>query len=121
MILDEGFDEAFPLFCARTLSSFSYPPGNLLAARMHAYYLREALDFLTTTAVEQSNGIIRLGEEIAAANAYAERMGLSMGEPMEASLAIGWACYQAVLERGEDFCRLFISNWCRFYSDGESL
>lgn len=114
-VQEEGFDESFALFCAGTYSSYEYPPANLAPASMHAFYLREALEYLTASPVDEPS--FPLPEDVlAAASRYAFEKRLSTGGPRQMSRALGWACYQACLRGlGEDFCRLFISSWCRYY------
>ena len=44
-ILEKGFDESFAEYCATTFSSYTYPDGNLAAARMHALALRAYIQY----------------------------------------------------------------------------
>ena len=75
----------------------------------------EALDRLTSFPIEGPS--FPLPEDVLeAASCYASLKGFSPDSPRQMSWALGWACYQACLrEEGEDFCRLFISSWCRYY------
>ena len=45
---EKGFDDSFARFCAHVFSSYEYPEENLAAARMHALYLRLALESLSS-------------------------------------------------------------------------
>lgn len=114
-VQEEGFDDCFADFCGWTYSLYEYPPENFAPASMHAFYLREALDRLTSFPIEEPS--FPLPEDVLeAASCYASLKGFSPDSPRQMSWALGWACYQACLrEEGEDFCRLFISSWCRYY------
>ena len=98
---ENGFDEPFALFCAKTFSSFQYPSENLAAARMHAFYLRQALEGLTDTE----------GREVLFHKAVAgDRIEMAFREVTRES-------YEAALESGRPFCEIFIENWCRYWAE----
>lgn len=101
-IRQEGFTDSFAQFCARIFSSYHYPPENLAAARMHAFYLRLAL------------------ERLVDANTREELLhGAVAGDKMEATfLEITKESYQAALESDRPFCELFVEKWCRFCAQG---
>ena len=99
-VRDEGFDEAFIRFCAETFSSHTYPAKNLAAARMHAFFLRLALDSLCNP-------------ETKAEVLSAENPGqYVVDEPETLCLQLSGECYRDALNGGEPFCELFIRKWC---------
>ena len=99
-IRNEGFDESFIHFCAKTFSSYTYPPETVAAARMHAFYLRLALDALC-----DSKSKVRI---------------LSMEHPGEGDvkspdklcLFIAGESYRAALCGESSFQEQFIRRWC---------
>lgn len=91
-IVEKGFDESFPGFCARTVSSYSYSPENLARARMHAYYLRLFIQEYTLDPFPE-----RRDEDFM-------RVGLQAAREIE----------KAEHPTGMDFCRAFVQEWCRF-------
>ena len=100
-VREKGFDEPFALFCAKTFSSFQYSPENLAVARMHAFYLRQALGRLVY------------------ANTREELLhGAVAGDKMEATfLEITKESYQAALESDRPVCELFVEKWCARFSE----
>jgi hypothetical protein len=99
-VREKGFDEPFALFCAKTFSSFEYSPENLAAARMHAFYLRQAL------------------EKLVDANTREELLhGAIAGDKIEGVLMkVTRESYQATLESGRLFCELFVEKWCASFA-----
>lgn len=99
MVQERGFDEAFAEFCAKTFSSFSYPPESLAAARMHAYYLRLFLE-------ERVNG--------------RSLSGVIPESLLGAFREAGERAIRETLSRehpsGVDCCRAFVRSWCKYYS-----
>lgn len=100
-IRQEGFTDSFAQFCARIFSSYHYLPENLAAARMHAFYLRLALERLT-----DANGREELFREAAE------------GDRTEAAfLEVIRQSYEAALESDRPFCEIFVGNWCRHWAE----
>lgn len=100
-VREKGFDEPFALFSAMIFSSFQYPAENLAAARMHAFYLRLALERLTDTE----------GREVLFHEAV-------KGDRMEAAFRdVTCESYEAALESGRPFCEIFVENWCRHWAE----
>ena len=95
-ILEKGFDGEFARFCAETFSSYTYPEENLAAARMHAFYLRVALCFLSGREVD--DGIPCL-EECRAVAEKSRRAALKGDRPVE---------------------EVFVRMWCSFLSGDHS-
>ena len=100
-ILERGFDDSFPSFCARTLSSHEYPNGNVSAARMHAFWLRVFIeDRLYGKDAKDGFGFY--------------------GELFETALEIGGQVVDWALGReettGNEFCREFVKRWCERYA-----
>ena len=104
-VRDEGFDESFIDFCAKTFSSHTYPAKNQTAARMHAYYLRLALDALCSS---ESKTEILLRES-------PEKYDVS--DPESLCLQLAAVCYRDASEYGNSFCELFIERWCSALGD----
>ena len=86
-ILEKGFDDSFPAFCASTFSSRSYPGKNVAKAKMHAFYLRLFLEEYLS-GVDYDSDYMRVGKE----------------------------AIQEVIESenptGDNFCRAFVEKWC---------
>lgn len=99
-IRQEGFTGSFTDFCAKTFSSYHYLPENLAAARMHAFYLRLAL------------------ERLVDANSREELLyGAAMGDEIEVTFRkVTRKSYQAALESGRPFCELFVEKWCASFA-----
>ena len=99
-VREKGFDEPFALFCAKTFSSFQYSPEDLAAAKMHAFYLRLAL------------------EKLVAANSREDLLpGAVAGDKIEVAFReVTRESYQAALESGLPFCELFVEKWCRYWA-----
>ena len=93
-IQKEGFDDSFASFCAKTFSSYQYPPENFSAARLHAFYLRHAIRMI-------------LSEE------HKELLFLEAVEtPVEAVLKeVTKKCLNC--PSAQAFCESFIELWCR--------
>jgi len=98
-VLEKGFDGSFAVFCAKTFSSFSYPAQNLAAARMHAHYMRMALEALSDPEMKAR---------------------LLSGAPLQAGdrwtalcLSVGAESYRSALESDRPVCELFVEGWCR--------
>lgn len=88
--LDKGFDETFAEFCARTFASYTYPPENLAAARMHSFYLKTALEILSG---KEPEGEIPLMDECRVAASRSYRIAQTENLP---------------------FCEVFVREWCAF-------
>lgn len=91
-VLEKGFEESFAAFCAKTFSSYSYPPENLAAARMHAFYLKVALGMLSGSSPEE---------------------GLPL---MDVCRQVTENSYRSALEDDRQFCEIFIENWCVYFA-----
>ena len=97
-LMEKGFDDSFVRFCGRSFSSHQYPPGNLAAAKMYAFYLRLYIGSLFS--------------------------GVT-GTPCEGIPQQMWELCREVgdssIERAESaeaFCREFVKEWCgRLSSD----
>lgn len=103
-LMRTGFDSSFASFCAKTFSSHRYPPGNLAAARMHAFYLRMALEVLTDSSTR---------EELFAA----EAKGLTRNE--EAFRLVTIESFQAALSSVRPFAELFVEKWCAVWAGAD--
>ena len=99
-IRQEGFTGSFADFCAKTFSSYHYPPENLAAARMHAFYLRMAMERLTDA---------KGREELFQGSLEGDRVEV-------AYLDITRESYRAALESGRPFCELFVEKWCASFA-----
>lgn len=100
-LLEKGFEDSFPEFCARTFASFKYPRERLAAARSYAFWLRTFLeDYL-------SEMTLNLDEE-------------PSGDVCEIAIEIGRQVIDWSLERetttGNEFCREFVKRWCERYA-----
>ena len=96
-LLEKGFEDSFPEFCARTFASFKYPPERLAAARSYAFWLRTFLeDYLSGMSLNTDSE--------------------SSGNIYEVAIEIGRQVVDWSLERetttGNDFCREFVKRWC---------
>ena len=96
-ILEKGFDQSFAEYCAATFSSYTYPEGNLAAARMHALALRAYM-------MHYVHGI--------------PLENVLPGNQAEACLNVGNSVVGAVLARADRdakaFCFDYISYWLQF-------
>lgn len=99
VILEKGFDQFFVEYCAATFSSYTYPDGNLAAARMHALALRAYLMH------------------------YMEGMPLENSIPLfmvDTCRVVGVATMTSVIERpnanAESFCKDYISGFLCYLS-----
>lgn len=92
-VLEKGFDESFAAFCARTFSSYSYPPENLAAARMHAFFLRLYMEAFVS------------GKDL-----------LSEGDLEIRCREVGDSLLGHVASP-EEFCRRFVEKWCAHCSE----
>ena len=97
-VLEKGFDGSFAAFCAMTLASYTYPPEGLSRARMHAHYLRLALEVLTDP--EGRERLFRQAGE---------------GED-EAFREVAMESYRAALESDRPYCEVFVERWCAYYA-----
>jgi len=100
-VLEEGFDNSFAAFCAKTFSSYTYPPESLAAARMHALYLRLALEALSSP--ETRNEIL-------------ESVGHEESREQAAFRKTVRESYRAALGSDHPFCEIFVEMWCVFFS-----
>jgi len=99
-VRDEGFDESFIRFCAKTFSSHTYPAKNLAAARMHAFFLRIALDSLSDPETKaEVLSVENPGQYV-------------VDDPETLCLQLSGECYRDALKGEEAFCELFIRKWC---------
>jgi len=104
-VRDGGFDESFVRFCARTFSSHTYPSKNLAAARMHAHFLRLALEALCDS--ETKTGVLSM-----------ENSGIyDIDAPGTLCLQLTQECYRDALKGDCSFCELFVERWCRVLAD----
>lgn len=90
-IRENGFDDSFAAFCANVFSSREYPPGNLAAARMHAHYLRLAIE-IVCDGLPETEGEDRL-------------VGLCRSLARE--------CMNSAVSSERPFTELFVESWCR--------
>ena len=95
--LEKGFDESFADFCARTFSSYNYPPENLAPARMHAFYLKVAMGMLLGATPDEDIPLMNVCRQLA-----------------EKSCRLA-------LETDRPFCEIFIENWCAYYASPASF
>lgn len=100
---EKGFDDAFARFSAATFSSYSYPPDNLAAARMHAFYLRLALEALSCG--ESRQELFREAQE-------GDRLETAFRETATES-------YRAALSGDRPFCEVFVEMWCSRWAYGK--
>ncbi len=91
-VLEKGFDESFADFCARTFSSYNYPPENLAPARMHAFYLKVAMGMLLGATPDEDIPLMNVCRQVAEESC------------------------RSALETDRPFCEIFIENWCAYYS-----
>ena len=91
-VVENGFKESFIRFCADTFSSYVYSPEGLALARMHAHYLRLALEYFSLT----------LGEE----------RTLQDIPYFEECLSVASESYRSALESDRPFCEEFVERWC---------
>ena len=104
-VRDGGFDESFVRFCARTFSSHTYPSKNLAAARMHAHFLRLALEMLCN---DNTKAGVLLGEN---SGTY------DVNDPETLCLQLARECYHDAMKGEVSFCELFIMRWCDTLAD----
>ena len=103
-IMEKGFDEAFARFCATTFSSYCYPPENLAAARIHAFFLRLFI------------------EEGVSGQPSPEEIPESLIETFrEVSRQSIRDTLSSVNPSGMECCRAFVRNWCERHSSGRKL
>ncbi len=102
-VREKGFDESFAHFCAKTFSSHEYPPENLAAAKMHAFYLRMAVEMLTD---EESREVLLSGAGVEGGVDAAFR------ELTRKSL-------EAAVKSERPFCEVFVERWCRHWAGDE--
>lgn len=102
-VLEKGFDDSFAVFCATTFSSYRYPPENLAAARMHAFYLRSALEMLSDAESREA------------------LLGKTEGDnPLEEAFREVTAnSYEAALSGDRPFCEVFVQLWCERWAYGK--
>ena len=99
-IQERGFDDSFIDFCAKTFSSHTYPQENLAAARMHAHYLRVAMEEIVCTENEGD-----LYEEAP----DADRIDRVFDAVLRESI-------KAALESDRPFIQCFVEMWCEMWS-----
>ena len=99
-VLEKGFDDSFASFCARILASNRYASDGLARVRMHAHYLRLAIEALTDP--------VRREELFRQAGA-GDRMD-------DAFLKVTMESYRAALESDRPFCEVFVERWCSYYA-----
>jgi len=103
-VMEKGFDDSLVAFCARTFSSYDYPRENLPAARMHAHYLRQALEALCDP--ETKTEILRGGDSGFKDVSELDRLCLRLAAD----------CYRDALSGEASFCELFVERWCAHFS-----
>ncbi len=101
-VVEKGFDESFVRFCADTFSSFDYPADHLAAARMHAHYLRLALEALSNPETRER---LLSAEVIAGEGAY-----------MSECLLVAEKSYRSALESDRPICEVFVEKWCSYFA-----
>ena len=95
-VIGRGFDESFVRFCAETFSSYRYPPEYLVAARMHTFYLRAALEMLSCAELREA----LFGQT-------------EVDDPlMKAFREVTANSYEAALSGDRPFCEVFVRLWC---------
>ena len=101
-VIGKGFDESFMRFCAETFSSFNYPVEHLAAARMHAYYLRLALEALSDPKMRER---LLSGETIEGEGTY-----------MSICLSVAEKSYRSALESDRPIFEVFVEKWCSYFA-----
>jgi len=96
-LLEKGFDESFTAFCAKTFSSYSYPPENLAPARMHAFYLKVATGVVLGGTPDGDIPLMDVCRQVAEKSC---RSALGTDRP---------------------FCEIFIENWCAYCASPASF
>ena len=99
---EKGFDDSFGAFCGKTFSSYSYPPENLAAARLHGHYLRLAI-----AAIVRSE---TLEELLSHESAEDDRDETVFWKALRDSI-------KAVLESDRPFIQCFVEMWCRQWAE----
>ena len=102
---EEGFDDSFGAFCGKTFSSYSYPPENLTAARLHGHYLRLAI-----AAIVRSETIEELLSHESAEDDREETVFWKvLGDSIKAAL-----------ESDRPFIQCFVEKWCAYFAAPDS-
>ncbi len=91
-VLEKGFDESFTAFCAKTFSSYNYPPENLAPARMHAFSLKVAMGMVLGDTLDEDIPFMNVCRQVAEESC------------------------RSALETDRPFCEIFVENWCAYYS-----
>lgn len=102
-MMEKGFDDSFAAFCAEVFSSYQYSPEKLALAKMHAFYLRIALENLSCP--ETREELLTDGVE---------------GEDNldRAFRTVAVESYRTALFSDRPFHELFVELWCAFWSEG---
>ena len=101
-VIGKGFDESFIRFCAETFSSYDYPAEHLAAARMHAHYLRLALEALSNPETRER---LLSAKIIEGEGAY-----------MSVCLSVAEKSYRSALESDRPICEVFVERWCSYFA-----
>ena len=97
-MMEKGFDDSFAAFCAKTYSSYEYPPENLVAAKMHAFFLRMALETLSDPVSREK--LFDSNEDEGD-----ERL-------LKVFRTVAKESYRAALSSGRPFSAIFVEKWC---------
>lgn len=100
--MEKGFGDSFASFCAGVFASHQYPSENLAAARMHAFYLRMALEVLSDPETRE-----KLFES--------EGDGDDRLEKVFSSTVT--SSYRAALDSDRSFAELFVEAWCSAWAN----
>ena len=98
---EKGFDDSFGAFCGKTFSSYSYPPENLAAARLHGHYLRLAISAIVWSETQEK----LLSHE----SAEDDREETVFWKVLKESIG-------AVRESDRPFIECFVEKWCSSWS-----
>ena len=98
---EEGFDDSFGAFCGKTFSSYSYPPENLAAARLHGHYLRLAIAAIVRSETQE--------ELLSHESAEDDREETVFWKVLKESIG-------AVRESDCSFIECFVEKWCSSWS-----
>lgn len=128
-ILEKGFTDDFVTTCAQVFEQYSFPEGNLSAARLYLFYLTSVIKVITSEAPEWQNLVSRVTmeeenmlteENLPACSKTLLQESCSQVSPEGVALAVGALSFiyiRANKKSGEDFLTLFVESWLRYYSD----
>ena len=101
---EEGFDDSFGTFCGKTFSSYSYPPENLAAARLHGHYLRLAISAIVWSETLEKLLSHESAEDDREETVFWKVLGDSI---------------KAALESDRPFIQCFVEMWCEVWSNAD--